>query len=550
MNFKFKKTTGVAALALMAAPALFSLVAPVSAVSAQAVGELNVLSIGRGKQINLPTAITDVFVANPAVADVDVKSPRQIYILGKGQGETTLYATDAAGRTVYSTTIRVGGNIDSIDQMLTLTMPEAKISASTMNGIVLLTGTVERPDDAAEAEELVKTFVGEGIKVVSRLKVSTPLQVNLRVRFAEVNRSLAKEISSNLASRDNSSGMQLGVMRGRSGALSIADKDISSYPVLDTSATYGLPAGSVSGPVRCIPGVGCQVINQYAPGTDTTFTNIAGSNMLGIAGQLFGLDVAAGFDLSEKMGLTAMLAEPNLTVTSGATGEFLAGGEIPIPVSQGNGAVSVEYKSYGVSLSYSPTVLSNGRISLRLRPEVSELADDSGSTINGFFVPGVRTRRVETTVELGSGQSFMIAGLLSNGSSSILDKMPGAGDIPILGALFKSDQWRRNETELVVIVTPYLVQPVNDERDIKLPTDGFRMPTDGQRIFFNKESDGLSGAERPSATIQQNGSYTPAATPGVSSVPAYNVPDMVAAPAAKKSKKSKSTKSGPGFSFD
>ena len=172
MTTKFHKILGGAALVMAAIPMVL---APIAPAFAQASGELNVLSIGRGKQINLPEAVTDVFIANPAVADVDVKSPRQLYIFGKGQGETTLYATNAQGRTVYQTTIRVGGNIDSIDQMLSLTMPDARISVSTMNGIVLLTGTVQNPTDAAEAEDLVQTFVGKDTKVVSRLKVATPL---------------------------------------------------------------------------------------------------------------------------------------------------------------------------------------------------------------------------------------------------------------------------------------------------------------------------------------------------------------------------------------
>ena len=543
MNIKFRTLSGVAAATLTILPAGVMMLAPVSPVMAQSSGEVTVLSIGRGQQINLPEAVTDVFIANPAVADVDVKSPRQLYIFGTGQGETTVYATNAQGRTVYKATIRVGGNIDSIDQMLAITMPESKISVSTMNGIVLLTGTVQNPNDAAEAEDLVQTFVGKDTKVVSRLKIATPLQVNLRVRFAEVNRTLAKEIGSNLATRDQSSGFQFGAVRGRNGAVGISDYDTTGLPVLDASSLYGLPAGTISLPFDPVKG------QFVGGGSEFKFNPSNPASMITMAASLFGLDVGAAFDLTERMGLTVMLAEPNLTVSSGSTGEFLAGGEIPIPISQGLGQVTVEYKPYGVSLEYTPTVLANGRISLRLRPEVSDISTVNSVVVNGFSVPGITTRRVETTVELGSGQSFMIAGLLSNSSTSVIDKIPGAGDIPILGNLFKSNQWRRNETELVIIVTPYLVQPVSDG-SIKLPTDGYNAPSDIDRLLFNRNSDGDSGGSRPLPRAENNVSYTPA-TPGF--IGAANAPAPAPAPAAKgkapKKKKETKAKSAPGFSF-
>lgn len=541
MNIKFRTLTGVAAASLTILPAGVMMLAPISPLVAQSSGEVTVLSIGRGQQINLPEPITDVFIANPAVADVDVKSPRQLYIFGTGQGETTIYATNAQGRTVYSATIRVGGNIDSIDQMLAITMPEAKISVSTMNGIVLLTGTVQNPSDAAEAEELVQTFVGKDTKVVSRLKIATPLQVNLRVRFAEVNRTLAKEIGSNLATRDQSGGFQFGAIRGRNGAVTLSDADLSKLPVLDASSLYGLPAGTISLPFDPVKG------QFVGGGTDYKFTPSNPASMITMAASLFGLDVGAAFDLTEKMGLTVMLAEPNLTVSSGSTGEFLAGGEIPIPISQGLGQVSVEYKPYGVSLQYTPTVLANGRISLRLRPEVSDISTNTAVVVNGYSVPGITTRRVETTVELGSGQSFMIAGLLSNSSASLVDKIPGAGDIPIVGNLFKSNQWRRNETELVIIVTPYLVNPVSDS-EIKLPTDGYQSPTDIDRLIFNRNSGGKSGGSRPMPRAENSVSYTPA-SPGF--MGADNAPAPAPAPAAKAPKKKKEAKgkTAPGFSF-
>ena len=201
------------------------------------------------------------------------------------------------------------------------------------------------------------------------------------------------------------------------------------------------------------------------------------------------MNVLGALDLGETIGLTNTLAEPNLTALSGETAEFLAGGEFPVPLSQGLGATSIEYKKYGVSLSYTPTVLANGRISLRVRPEVSELSSDGAITISGFSIPGLRVRRAETTVELGSGQSFMIAGLLSNSAKNTIVKMPGAGDLPVLGSLFRSTSFQKGETELVIVVTPYLVNPV-DAKDIKLPTDGFNSADALQQVLGNRETSG------------------------------------------------------------
>jgi pilus assembly protein CpaC len=215
---------------------------------------------------------------------------------------------------------------------------------------------------------------------------------------------------------------------------------------------------------------------------------------------MLGLNIIASLDAGETAGLVTTLAQPNLTALSGETGEFLAGGEFPIPISSGLGSVSIEYKKYGVSLSFTPTVLADGRISLRVRPEVSELSSQGSVTLNGFSIPALTMRRAETSVELGSGQSMMLGGLLSNNSTNTITKLPGAGDVPILGNLFKSSAFKRGETELVIVVTPYLVRPVNDG-DIKLPTDGLQNPDDVQRLFGNKMTDGVSGAKRPGPTV-------------------------------------------------
>ena len=470
---------------------------PVGAAQAQSVvrpANDIVLSIGRGQLVTVGGTMADVFVANESVADVQVKSTRQLYVFGKAGGETTVYASNSAGDVVWSANVRVGSNLESVDQMLRLAMPEARIAVSTMGtGTFLLTGTIAAPEDAAEAQRLVQAFVGKDANVISRLKMATPLQVNLQVKFAEVSRSLVKTLGVNLTSlSQGGSGFQFGIGQGRAGFAPVFRPDSP----LGTGNTVKFQIPDVNNPGKFIE-VDGTTVNPIGVGA-----TIAG------AGRLLGLDILGALDAGESAGLVTTLAQPNLTALSGETADFLAGGEYPIPISQGLGTTSIEYKKYGVSLAYTPTVLANGRISIRVRPEVSELSSQGSVTLNGFNVPALTIRRTETTVELGSGQSFMIAGLLSNSSQNTVQKIPGAGDVPILGALFRSTNFRRGETELVIIVTPYLVNPVN-ANDIKLPTDGYQAPNDAQRIFGNMESNGKSGLDRPKPTAAPDAAPPP-----------------------------------------
>ena len=532
MNHRLASTllTAAAALALPAA------LAPAPAAAQAAVTRPSqdiALSIGRGQLITVPGKMADVFVADDKVADVQIKASNQLYVFGKEGGVTTVYASNAAGDVVWSANIRVGSNIDSVDQMLHLAMPDAKIAVTTMGtSTVLLTGTISSPEDAAEAQRLVQAFMGKETNVITRVKMATPLQVNLQVRIAEVSRSLVKSMNSNLSTIDGTGGFQFGIGQGRSfGSVWNVGRVMG---VGNVPSQYGIDP--VTGKVAILPGTAVQTAG-------TGVTTLAGT------GHLFGLDILGTLDAGETAGLVTTLAQPNLTAVSGETADFLAGGEFPIPQSQGLGTVSIEYKKYGVSLSYTPTVLANGRISLRVRPEVSELSSQGAVTLNGFTVPALTTRRAETTVELGSGQSFMIAGLLKNGTQNQAQKLPGAGDIPILGALFRSTNFQRNETELVIVVTPYLVQPV-DASAIKLPTDGYQAPNDIQRIFGNQESGG-NGGPRP---IPKEAPAGQQATPPAPKVGAADAADPVpavaaqsAAPAAAHAKADPSAK--PGFNL-
>jgi pilus assembly protein CpaC len=228
---------------------------------------------------------------------------------------------------------------------------------------------------------------------------------------------------------------------------------------------------------------------------------------------LFGLDVLSSLDIAAKDGLVTLLAEPNLTALSGETASFLAGGEFPIPVSQSLGTLSIEYKQYGVALAFTPIVLADGRISMRVRPEVSELSENGAVKLNGYVIPALTVRRAETTVELGSGQSFMIAGLLRNTSRNDIDKAPFLGDLPILGALVRSNSFKRQETELVIVVTPYLVKPVSGR--IALPTDGYRAPSDPVRNWegqtYSSQGPAPAPANGPSPAFSGGAAATTAA---------------------------------------
>ncbi|HZV10959.1 MAG TPA: type II and III secretion system protein family protein, partial [Novosphingobium sp.] len=456
--------------------------APLGAASITRPASEILLSIGRGQLVNLGGTVSDVFIADDKIADVQVKSNRQLYIFGKGAGETTIYASAPGGQIVWSSTLRVGSNIDSVDQMLKVAMPDARITVSTMSSnTVLLTGTINAPEDSAEAQRLVQAYMGSGTNVISRLHTATPLQVNLQVRIAEVSRKLTRALGVNLQTVSSSNGFAF--LTGRSGLYSTGTSSTSSSSSSSTSS-----ASASSG------------------GTSVTLNGLASSNTLGYLTSFGGMTLLSALDAAETVGLVTTLAQPNLTALSGETADFLAGGQYPIPISSGLGTTSIEYKNYGVSLSYTPTVLADGRISLRVRPEVSQLDTSNAVTMNGTSVPALTIRRAETTVELGSGQSFMIAGLLSNSATNSISKIPGAGDVPVLGALFKSTSFARGDTELVIVVTPYLVKPVNDG-DIKLPTDGMQSPDDIQRVFGNMLADrpkDPKDAKRPGATAAES----------------------------------------------
>ena len=389
------------------------------------------LEAGKGTLVRLDRPASAVFVADPEVCDVQLTSPRLVYLLAKKPGETSVYAVDEAENVLANVEVTVGHNLGRINAAVRTLYPDADISLSSIENAVVIEGNVGNATTSEDVRRMAARVVGEKGEVINRLAVSQPTQVNLRVRVAEISRDVEKQLGINWS------------VIGQNGA-----------------------------------NFAFATVNPFAA------TGVA-VDTLAVGGSIGGWDINAMIDALNNERLITLLAEPNLTAMTGQTASFLAGGEFPILVPQGDNQVTVEFKKFGVSLAFTPTVIGNSTINLHVRPEVSELSDRGAITVpigldQVLTVPALTTRRAETTVELGSGQSFAIAGLLSNSTGHDVKKLPLLGDIPVLGRLFASDRFRRNETELVIIVTPYLVRASSGQ--LAAPTDGFVPPSDGERL--------------------------------------------------------------------
>ena len=397
------------------------------------------VDVHKGRVIRLPRPAATVFVADPEIADVQAQSASIVYLFGRRTGSTSLYAIDENDQLLLRTSVTVQHNLSGLRQAITQIMPDARVTAGTVDGSIVLDGLVDNPVQAQDLRELAERFLGDEETLLFRVRIASPTQVNLRVRVAEVSRDVLKEFGINWEAIFENGNFTFGFVSGRS--------------VSDGLGNFlRSPTGADS------------AFGSWQSGDD--FVNTA-------------LDALA------EEGLVNVLAEPNLTALSGETASFLAGGEFPIPIDSDEDGIEIQFKEFGISLAFTPTVLSSNRISLRVRPEVSDLSEKGAITINGLTIPALATRRAETTVELGSGQSFAIGGLLSTDIENRLRKYPGIGDLPVLGALFRSTRFRSNETELVILVTPYLVRPV-DEPVMALPTDGYRAPSDIERILMGR----------------------------------------------------------------
>jgi pilus assembly protein CpaC len=433
---------GMAALAALA----FDVVMPASAQEQVAVTGAKIqIERNEGTLLRIDQPAASVFVANPEIADVAVKSPRLIYVLGKKPGETTLYVVDENEKVLLSSTVVVAHNLSRLTEELHRVVPDGDVVPHSVDAGIVLDGAVATAAEAEDARRLTTRFLGQGEEVIDHLAITAANQVNLRVRVAEVSRSVVK---------------QLGI-----------DWNMA---ISDAGFAFGMVTPAFAGNILKLNSVA-----QTATGFPVSYSNGA-------------VDLNALIDALSTEGLVSVLAEPNLTALSGETASFLAGGEFPIPVPQSDNssAITVTFKKFGVSLAFTPTLLGDRRISLRVAPEVSAITNDGAVKLGDFVIPALTTRRAETTVELASGQSFAIAGLIQNNQRVDADKIPGLGDIPILGDLFKSDKFQRQESELVILVTPYIVQPVSAPR-LAAPTDTTTGAEGSQKLAYG------SGAAAP-----------------------------------------------------
>lgn len=414
--------------------------------------EINV-EVSKGTLVRLEQPASNIFIADPEVADVQVKSSRLVYVFGKKPGSTSLYAVSDSDEVLFSGRIKVSHDLGDVRKALTSVIPDGNVTLDELNGVLILTGNARSPAAADDARNIAQKFIGDSHEVVNRMQIDAVTQVNLRVRVAEVSRDVSKQLGFNWEG-----GLGIGdSLIGIQNAANVAD--IVPSDVLTDALGNPLP------------------VREFFTGTSgagSYFGNITSGR----------LDMNFLIDALETEGFLTVLAEPNLTALSGENASFLAGGEFPIPVPQENGVITIDYRAFGVALTFTPTVLNGNNINLKVEPEVSQLSSAGALTLNGFEVPALTTRRAATTVELASGQSFAIAGLLQNNIERQLSKFPGLGDIPILGALFRSDRFQRQETELIIIVTPYLVRPVNSR--IPTPIDGYTTPNDIERYLHGK----------------------------------------------------------------
>ena len=386
-------------------------------------------------------------MANAEVADVVVLSDKSFQILGKSGGKTNVMLYDKDNQLVDIVDVTVGFDVASLKKTLFETFPKEKVEVRPLAGGIYLSGDVSSAAIADRAVSIAEAYAPS--RVTSGLAVRDSHQVMLEVRFVEASRDSIKQLGINLLSQNG-------------GVLSAAGNILPVDP------------------------------GDFAVGGTTGFVNSTASAILGGGIGSASLDVR--IDALEENGVIRTLAEPNLVSMSGETASFLAGGEFPIPVSTGLGEVTIEYRKFGVGLAFTPTVLDNGVINLKVAPEVSQLDVQNTVEIGGVRVPGLRVRRANTTVELRNAQSFAIAGLLQNESANTRENVPWLGKLPIIGSLFSSTRYQSAETELVIIVTPHLARPVSDRSELRSPLDNASIPSDAGAFLGGKIEGGFGYA--------------------------------------------------------
>lgn len=411
-------------------PAAATDLAPEAATDAQVPSRVLRLALNKSIVIRLPAAAKDVLVGNPGVVDAVVRTHSTAYLFARAPGQTNIFFFDANGKQILDLDLEVTRDPSGLQRLLERSLPDTQITVDTMGETVILGGLAANAEEASKAMELAAQVTGDPAKVVSTVAITGKEQVMLKVRIVEMQRNLLKQLRINTSVSAGSGSLATTVLNTNPFASALASSSLSRV--------------------------------DFSSGNDK---------------------ISAAIQALETEGLLRTLAEPTLTAISGESAKFLAGGEFPIPTSSKDGVVSVSFKSFGVGLGFTPIVLSEGRISMKIAAEVSELANDGGVTIDGLKINGIKTRRAETAVELPSGGSMVMAGLISDSQVQDITGTSGLKDIPILGALFRSREYQAKQTELVVIVTPYVVDSVAPG-DLSTPIDSFNAPSDSEAFIF------------------------------------------------------------------
>jgi pilus assembly protein CpaC len=418
---------------------------------------------GKGFVIELDRDAREVFAANPNLVDVVVRAPRRIFVMAKDlNGQTNLIMLDGVGNQIASIEIDVGGDVATLNEKLARELPGTSVRAQALNDSVVLSGSVNSAQEASRAQDMAQKFAGSPDKVVNGVSIDQRQQVLIQVRVSEMSRVISKQLGINQLTSVNVAGTPI---------------------AFATDNQFSLLGRAISDISGAVIGQTCTPMPCPAPN-----------------------NVQATLKALERVGLVHTLAEPNLTAVSGEAAKFLAGGEFPVPVGRDrDGNITVEYKSFGIGLAFTPVVLGEGRISLQVSTEVSELTNTGALSLGGVSLPGLAVRRAQTTVELPSGGSLAIGGLIQQQTKQNLDALPGAKDLPVLGALFRSRDFQNNESELVVTVNAYLVNPVAPTQ-IARPDDGYVVPTDLETILLGRLNavygkDAANSAEAPKGSV-------------------------------------------------
>lgn len=433
------------------------------------------LPVNKGAVVEVDRDVRDVFAASPGIVDAVVRTPRRIFITAQKTGSTNLLLLGANGERLGTLEIIVGADVADLNSQIARQLPGSRVTAEALNDSVVLNGTVNSVTQASQAQAMATRVAGAAERVVNGLKIDQATQVMIQVRVAEMSRTIAKQFGVNVTAA---------IGRTNDGVPIFASTD-------NQFSLVGRALASLSGARIGAVGLDCQIWGlvddcQASP-----------TNAQGVLRAL------------EDIGLIHTLAEPNLTAVSGEAAKFLVGGEFPVPVSRDrDGNVMVAFKQFGVGLSFTPVVLDKGHISLQVSTEVSELTNTGAFRLEGtggaggLSIPALAVRRAETTVELPSGGSLVIGGLLQQQTKQNIDGFPGLKDLPILGALFRSRDFQNNETELVVMITAYLVNPVSPTR-LAQPDSGFSAPTDLETILFGRLN-AVYGIASPPAGAPRN----------------------------------------------